>query len=447
MMQVVTGSSESYHINPIGLQPGDATHLPWLSRLANNYETYHVVSMTARYVPTCPTTTAGRVLFYWEYDVNDAPATDYKSASAQWHAVATPPWKGVTIPLDVKKVHAQIPQKRVTPFFANDFRSDIAIFNVCRTAGTVGAWGEVWLDFVFDFKTPTYNTSGDVEPIPPGATTRYEISGTRTLPSSNNVYHIPLDTEALEPVIDECNLGNLSAPTGAIESTSSSGVAGGGCVLLPPGSWGIEAVFDTSGPYVAHPAADRISQYTTINVSTDPTDVRSTPDAILDTSYEDLPIAINTVASSNTRRNYIYSTFSSDVATYVALAAKIQGTLSAARTIYDNAVLAFTWLGSKRRPYTQLVALKANKTFEHYRSTGNLALFGVKVTPHLPLEHPLQRVDLRSAASESKTETLPSVPPPLERMPSEKPPLPSHRPLSRSSSPLRVLSPAPYRSV
>lgn len=462
MMQVVTGSaSDEYHINPIGLQPGDATHLPWLSRLANNYETYRVVSMTARYVPTCPTTTAGRVLFYWEYDVNDSPAPDYKSASAQWHAIATPPWKGVTVPLDVKKVHAQFPQKRVTTIFSNDFRSDIGVFNICRTAGTTGAWGEVWLDFVFDFRTPTYNDNDDVGPLTIGATTRYEITAERTLPNANTIYNIPLEKTEVEPVIDECKLGTLSAPTGAVENSSLSEQAGGGCVLLPPGYWGIEATFDTKGPYVVSNTPDRINQVTQVHVSTDPTDIRSAPDAVLEYSHDDLPVALNSAASHNSRRNYIYSTFTSDVATYVALAAKLQNTVAAVRTIYANAVFAITWLGLRKRPYSQLVISKAARTLEHYQATGDYSSFVRKMNPHLPVDHHF--LHLRPIGESKQDPTTPHflqhrsqnepqsdsiAPPTLERAASTSAPphLPLRKPGSRSASPLRMLSPAPYRS-
>lgn len=68
----------------------------WIANMAKNYNKYKFVRLTARYVPFCPTTTAGRVIMAWNGDTPDLLPTNLAQVSQYQNAVEAPVWREIS---------------------------------------------------------------------------------------------------------------------------------------------------------------------------------------------------------------------------------------------------------------------------------------------------------------------------------------------------------------
>lgn len=74
--QLVAGNS--FDPYPLGINPCNRNMFPWLSTLAESFETYRFTRLVLKYVPSCPSTTDGRIYFAVDYDSNDAPYSNVR---------------------------------------------------------------------------------------------------------------------------------------------------------------------------------------------------------------------------------------------------------------------------------------------------------------------------------------------------------------------------------
>ena len=75
------------------ITPVNRDIFPWLSAIAERYESFHFKRLSFEYVPICPTTTTGNAMMAIEYDVSDpAPATKQQMLTYQG-AKQGPAWQ------------------------------------------------------------------------------------------------------------------------------------------------------------------------------------------------------------------------------------------------------------------------------------------------------------------------------------------------------------------
>lgn len=63
--------SGPWHAAYYQLNPAMIATFPWLSQLAENFDQFRIVQLSVEYIPSCPVTTAGRIIMAYEYDVKD----------------------------------------------------------------------------------------------------------------------------------------------------------------------------------------------------------------------------------------------------------------------------------------------------------------------------------------------------------------------------------------
>ena len=66
----------------------------WLTQLADLYSKWRWRSLTVIYIPSCPTSTSGRVAMCMSYDRNDAAATSVTQITQGYKAIVFPPYAG-----------------------------------------------------------------------------------------------------------------------------------------------------------------------------------------------------------------------------------------------------------------------------------------------------------------------------------------------------------------
>lgn len=96
-VKAITPNTNQWHLeSPVLLNPGLPESFPWLNATARNYESYRIEDFVIEYVPTVPTTTAGSISMFIDYDAADAgPATETEFKNNQG-ATTVPIWQKMT---------------------------------------------------------------------------------------------------------------------------------------------------------------------------------------------------------------------------------------------------------------------------------------------------------------------------------------------------------------
>lgn len=175
----VTGSVNYTVANTLPLNPGMAATFPWLSVIAQNYESYRFRSLKFEYKTRTGTSVPGSALLAIDPDSSDsAPATE-QAMSTFSRMIEDAPWKDICLTADVAALHNIGPRKyvRTTVLAANQ---DIKLYDagnmyVATVDGTAVAWGKLWVEYEVEFFTP--------QTVPAGlssAATITNVAGTGT---------------------------------------------------------------------------------------------------------------------------------------------------------------------------------------------------------------------------------------------------------------------------
>lgn len=158
------------------LQPGLFT---WLGSIAVNYQTYDVVSFSIKYVPVCPTTTAGIVAIYVDHNVYDQAPPGMYSLSSNFGAVSGASYTPFECKLTSDNLmrHATGKFTRSTPpIYGEDYKLyDFgALWLAMQGQAATTMIGSVYIDYVIDFHTPQKRQVKDDSAL--------DYSGTRAAP-------------------------------------------------------------------------------------------------------------------------------------------------------------------------------------------------------------------------------------------------------------------------
>jgi len=88
----VTSANASFLINSFNVNPGLSGTFPWLSAIANRFESYIFSDLRFIYEPICPTSVPGSVMMAIDYDALDSPPANKVSLMSFKGASRTSPW-------------------------------------------------------------------------------------------------------------------------------------------------------------------------------------------------------------------------------------------------------------------------------------------------------------------------------------------------------------------
>lgn len=115
-LTATSASTPGYDINP-----ANGLVFPWLSGIAVNYERFRFHSLRFRFIPSQPTTTAGRIYAAFDYDYDDAVPTSKTQLMSNLTKAECPVWQEMSLALMPSQLHADMPFKYVSLVTKSNF--------------------------------------------------------------------------------------------------------------------------------------------------------------------------------------------------------------------------------------------------------------------------------------------------------------------------------------
>lgn len=92
----VSAQASVFSVTPYSVNPGLNVTFPWLSNIANNYESYKFHKLHFVYKPICSTTTPGKVILAMDYDAADVTPTSKVVINSFESTTSCSPWDEIT---------------------------------------------------------------------------------------------------------------------------------------------------------------------------------------------------------------------------------------------------------------------------------------------------------------------------------------------------------------
>ncbi len=177
-----TGTPSSYSVDSYPMNPGQSAMFPWLSFLAQNFESYIFNKLNIIYEPACATTLGGVVILAPDYDAADAAPSDKKQAMTYQDHIEGPPWVELDLISTKSNLHKAKtnyvrsgPQPAGTDIKTYDI-GNLYVISQGTTASTT--LGQLFVEYDVTFLTP--QTGGTALPL--GGTIAAEGSISPTVP-------------------------------------------------------------------------------------------------------------------------------------------------------------------------------------------------------------------------------------------------------------------------
>ncbi len=160
----VTGSVNFTVASTFPVNPGMATTFPWLSTIAQNWESYRFNRLELCYRTRTGSNVPGSVLMALDPDASDAAPTTEQIMSSYQDMREDAPWKDIDLPLRVQALRDLGPRKfvRTAALVGN---ADIKLYDsgnlvIATVDGTAVSWGKLWIEYDVEFYTPQSPPAG-----------------------------------------------------------------------------------------------------------------------------------------------------------------------------------------------------------------------------------------------------------------------------------------------
>jgi hypothetical protein len=154
----ITGSV-NFAVQQFNVNPGLALLFPWVSQLANLYESYKCHGLRFLFRTESPTSQAGKVMLMVDWDANDSAPLS-KTAMMQERTKADgPTWSNFDLrcdPQDLLKFGTQRYVRQGLNPAGSDIKTyDVGVLNVATQGCTnTPVVGEIWVEYDIEFMTP-----------------------------------------------------------------------------------------------------------------------------------------------------------------------------------------------------------------------------------------------------------------------------------------------------
>jgi hypothetical protein len=162
------GPPSTFSLQSFSINPGLTAIFPWLSKLAQNYESYRFEKLKFCYETESPSTLGGTLVMAVDYDSLDASPTSKQQAMAYRASVRSAPWNDcchTSVAEDLHKLKSNYIRSLISPPPVNsDLKTyDIGnLFVITQGISTASATcGELYVEYSVHLLTPVY----DIVPV------------------------------------------------------------------------------------------------------------------------------------------------------------------------------------------------------------------------------------------------------------------------------------------
>lgn len=217
-LTAVSASTPGYDLNP-----ASSIMFPWLANVATSFERYRFNSMSFKFVPSSPTSTAGRFYAAVDYDYDDPVPLTKQGLMTNASAIEVPVWMEAVLSTRSNELHRDQPFKYVSTQTRNNFvepRTAYCGYLMCAfDTPTVNLLYDIWVEYTVEFHLPVcdpVDTIASATPVLTDTAALTSVGGGATkwglldiLPVVNSALKIVAPGNVFTPFLD------LVTPVGA----------------------------------------------------------------------------------------------------------------------------------------------------------------------------------------------------------------------------------------
>lgn len=180
------------------LQPGSPITFPWLSKIANMFETYTFKALRFIYVPRVATSYAGQIGLALDFDADDVPATSLSHFSQYKHSVIGSIWSGVSIAVEGEMLEICV-KERYTDHMSSKSDYDPILHDLGNLRLAVlspadsNVIGQLYVEYTVVLRTPEPGNNREGQQY---ATDLTVVGATLTYPFGTDEKSPPVDNPA-----------------------------------------------------------------------------------------------------------------------------------------------------------------------------------------------------------------------------------------------------------
>jgi hypothetical protein len=140
-----------FNVGKYRLNPSNHALFTWLPGTGQLYDMYRFTSFRVLYIPTCSTTTTGRVSLVWDRDSQDALPVDRAALSAYGHSAESAPWAENLLVIPGDNTWRYVNDTNTADRKLVDFGQ--FLFATYSSASPVSL-GDIYIEYVVEFKEP-----------------------------------------------------------------------------------------------------------------------------------------------------------------------------------------------------------------------------------------------------------------------------------------------------
>lgn len=154
---IVSTSTAFTVLKSLPVNPGQSASYPWLSQIAQQYETYKPVRVRYIYEPRCSSATAGTVCMVMNYDAAEPDFSSLVQAENYGGATVGNAWRACVFNMDNKEtkdynLHYVRPNSQPS---GTDIKTyDLGNFQFIVSGVSAGEIGELYVEYTYQFQKP-----------------------------------------------------------------------------------------------------------------------------------------------------------------------------------------------------------------------------------------------------------------------------------------------------
>lgn len=205
-----SGSPSIFNVDTYPINPGMNVVFPWLSKIAQNFESYNFRKLKFCYETEAPTSLGGTVVLAVDYDALDAAPASKQQALAYRSSVRSPAWTDSchsSVGEDLHKLKSKYVRTGSAPATSDLKTYDVGnLFVITQGITTASAvCGELYVEYSVRLMTPVYDNNIF---LAGGA-----IGSAGTVSAANPLGDTPqLDAQASNISVDDASQVTISYP-------------------------------------------------------------------------------------------------------------------------------------------------------------------------------------------------------------------------------------------